>query len=87
MELDNQESYEIAKRFLKAVFEGAVKILEEKGSKVDIENIRFSAPNSWTLDENARYLKLLQEIIGGGKDIVVREALRFRCVLPKRRNL
>ncbi len=73
MELDNQESYEIAKRFLKAVFDGAVKILEERGYKVDIENIRFSAPNSWTLDENARFLKLLQEIIGGGKDIVVRE--------------
>ncbi len=73
MELDDEKKYEIAKRFLKTVFEEARKKLREDGFEVDLENIRFSAPNSWSLDENAKFFKLLQDVIGGGKDIIVRE--------------
>ncbi len=78
MGLDSKENYEIAKIFLKTIFEKAIEILKARGYEVDLENVRFSAPNSWVEEENERFLKLLQDIgaikdYKSGKRIVERE--------------
>lgn len=60
MRLNQKEGFEKSKKFLEIVYKKAKEELERKSYIV--KGFRFSAPNSWTIEQNEKFLKLLEEI-------------------------